>query len=259
MLFDAHSHTVFSSDSDMKAEDAIKAASEQGIGLIFTEHYDYDYKESVHFKDMDFLFDAHEYWSAYEKLRGEALLLGVEVGLTSGSIEANKSFIQQVSFDQVIGSIHAIDKLDIYYPDYYQGRTKAEAYDRYLQAMAEMVLANPYIDVLGHIDYICRYAPYDSKELEYEVHAETVDRVLEAVIKTDTVMELNTRLLGNKVAGRSLLPIYKRYYELGGRYITLGSDAHSAANVGMNFAAAQEIADAAGLKVVHFKERKMEY
>ena len=38
MIFDSHSHTSFSTDSDMTAEDALKAARARGIGLVFTEH-----------------------------------------------------------------------------------------------------------------------------------------------------------------------------------------------------------------------------
>lgn len=259
MIYDCHSHTEFSSDSEMKAEDAIEAARKLGIGLIFTEHYDFDYKESKHYKEMDFLFDAKKYWESYEALRGEALLLGVEVGLTPGSIEANRKFINEVPFDQVIGSIHAIDKLDIYYPEYYEGKKKEQAYGHYLETMADMVKANPYIDVLGHIDYICRYSPYDDKEIGYKEYHDLVDLVLMNVLDTGTVMELNTRRLDSKAVAESLLMIYARYKELGGQYVTIGSDAHKAENVGMNFKMAQDLVEFIGLKPVHFTERKIEY
>ena len=43
MIFDSHSHTEFSSDSEMKAVEAIETAKKLGIGMVFTEHYDYDY------------------------------------------------------------------------------------------------------------------------------------------------------------------------------------------------------------------------
>ena len=33
MLFDSHSHTVFSADSKMRAEEALLAARAQGLGL----------------------------------------------------------------------------------------------------------------------------------------------------------------------------------------------------------------------------------
>ena len=60
MIFDAHTHTEISSDSEMKAADALNVAEKLGIGIIFTEHFDFDYRQSVHFKDMDFLFDPKE-------------------------------------------------------------------------------------------------------------------------------------------------------------------------------------------------------
>lgn len=259
MIYDCHSHTEFSSDSEMKAEDAIEAARKLGIGLIFTEHYDFDYKESRHYKEMDFLFDAKKYWESYEVLRSESLLLGVEVGLTPGSIEANIKFINEVPFDQVIGSIHAIDKLDIYYPEYYEGKKKEQAYGHYLETMADMVKANPYIDVLGHIDYISRYSPYEDKEIGYKEYHDLVDLVLMNVLDAGTVMELNTRRLDSKAVAESLLMIYARYKELGGQYVTIGSDAHKAENVGMNFKMAQDLVEFIGLKPVHFRERKIEY
>ncbi len=259
MIFDNHSHTVFSSDSEMEAAAAIEAAARQGLGLVFTEHYDYDYVNTKHYKEMEFRFDAAEYWEKYLPYRGDGLCLGVEIGLSDTSGEANRRFLQGAPFDLVIGSIHIIDMLDLYYPDFYAGKSKEEAFGRYLAVMAGMLRENPYIDVLGHIDYICRYAVYEDKELAYGDFAEAIDQVLKAAVENDVVMELNTRRLGDSRAVQSLLPVYRRYRELGGRYITLGSDAHAAENVGMNFGAALELADELQLQTVTFRERKMEY
>ena len=119
--------------------------------------------------------------------------------------------------------------------------------------------ANPYIDVLGHIDYISRYSPYEDKEIGYKEYHDLVDLVLMNVLDAGTVMELNTRRLDSKAVAESLLMIYARYKELGGQYVTIGSDAHKAENVGMNFKMAQDMVEFIGLKPVHFKERKIEY
>ena len=43
MYFDSHIHTEFSADSEMKAAEALREAEKQGLGLVFTEHLDYDY------------------------------------------------------------------------------------------------------------------------------------------------------------------------------------------------------------------------
>lgn len=258
MIFDNHSHTQFSSDSDMVAREAIETMSQKGLGLVFTEHYDFDYRESIHYKDMDFLFDAQEYWQAYEGYRQDNLRLGVELGLTSGSIAANQEFLTKAPFDLVIGSIHALEGLDIYYPEFYQGKEQQEAYHQYLQQMQAMVEANSYIDILGHIDYIARYAPYPQPGLSYENFAQDIDGVLQAVIANDIVMELNTRRLGEPGVYQELLPIYQSYARQGGKYLSLGSDAHSTDKLGMNFSLGQQMAQACALTLVTFKERKLE-
>lgn len=259
MIYDSHSHTEVSSDSEMLAADALAAAEKLGLGLVFTEHFDYDYKETPHYRDKDFRFDPKAYWTRYEALRGDKLRLGVEVGLTDTCDAANREFVGQAPFDQVIGSIHILDNLDLYFKDFYEGKTKAEAYGRYFEAMARLVRASDYIDVLGHIDYISRYAAYENTELQYSLFADAIDQVLQAVVQCDVVMELNTRRLGNTIALKELVPVYKRYAQLGGRYVTLGSDGHTPDAIGMNFKVAQEMADALGLKIVTFCQRKMEY
>ena len=49
------------------------------------------------------------------------------------------------------------------------------------------------------------------------------------------------------------------FNELGGKCITVGSDAHDPSAIGANFKTAGEIAQLCNLKVVYFKNRKKEY
>ena len=81
--------------------------------------------------------------------------------------------------------------------------------------------------------------------------------ILRAAIETDTVLELNTRRLGSRLACKELVPVYTRYRELGGRFVTLGSDAHTADAIAANFGAAEELAAMVGLGLVTFAERRM--
>lgn len=253
MIFDSHSHTAFSADSEMEAADAIRKAQDAGVGLAFTEHLDLDYPG-----EMDFTFNPQAYWQAYEPYRNESLHLGVEIGMNEATLEGNLAFLKEVLFDIVIGSQHIVDGQDIYYPAYYEGKKKEAAFHRYYELMAANVRRyGAHIDVLGHIDYIARYAPYDNPEVSYGAFQEDIDKILRAAIETDTVLELNTRRLGNRLACKELMPVYTRYRELGGRYVTLGSDAHEASAVAVNFSAAQELAEMADLAIVTFAERRM--
>ena len=109
MIFDSHSHTAFSADSEMKAADAIAMADKAGVGLVFTEHLDFDYPG-----EMDFSFDPQAYWQAYEPYRGDNLRLGIEIGMNEAILEGNLHFLEQEPFDLVIGSQHIVDGQDIY-------------------------------------------------------------------------------------------------------------------------------------------------
>lgn len=252
MIFDSHSHTEFSGDSEMKGKDALKAAAKQGLGLVFTEHLDFDYPG-----DIDFTFDPVKYWQQYEPLRDDKLHLGVEVGMQLTTSKCSQDFVKKVPFDMVIGSLHLLAGQDLYYQDIYAGKDKPSVYHDYYQSMAENIYQHDFIDVLGHIDYIARYAPFPNSEVEYGNFADDIDAVLKAVIATDTVLELNTRRLGDRLALKELVPVYKRYYELGGRFITLGSDAHNISAIGMNFAMAEEFAEFINLQIVTFAQRKL--
>lgn len=253
MIFDSHCHTRFSADSEMQAEDALRAAEALGLGLVFTEHLDLDFPG-----DVDYTFDFGAYWQAYAPLCGDRLRLGIEVGMTPATASERETLGTDVPFDLVIGSLHVLDDKDLYFAESYAGQTKEEAYHAYFAKLAEMVRTHAYIDVLGHIDYIARYAPFENPEISYGAFTEDIDAVLRAAVEADIVLELNTRRLGARRALKELVPVYTRYRALGGRYVTLGSDAHAADAIGANFRAAKELADAVGLGIVTFHGRRRE-
>ncbi|MDY6269304.1 MAG: histidinol-phosphatase HisJ family protein [Selenomonadaceae bacterium] len=254
MIFDSHSHTSFSADSDMMADDALAAARGQGLGLVFTEHLDVDFPG-----ELDFSFDPATYWATYEKLRGDDLRLGIEVGMQAETVEVSRAFVARAPFDLVIGSVHLLHGIDIYEKECFEGHEKDELYREYFRTMAEMITCHDFVDVLGHIDYIARTAPYENPELSYGQFADDIDDVLRAAIDHDIVLELNTRRLGSRRSLKELAPIYARYHELGGKYVTLGSDAHTAEAIGTNFAIAEDFAEAMKLSIVTFSARKMEF
>ena len=252
MIFDSHMHTKYSADSEMFAADAIAKADRLGFGVVFTEHFDYDIPGGI-----DFTFVPEDYWKEYEPLRSDSLRLGVEVGMEEIARQPAADFIKRVPFDLVIGSIHLLDRLDIYYPDFYVGKDKATAYHKYFAAMAVEAEVGDF-DVLAHIDYICRAAPYDDPEIDYATFKEDIDKVLKIVIERGKVLELNTRRLNTRRSLKELVPVYSRYKELGGKYVTIGSDAHKVEAVGNYFELAIKLARELELVTVTFCNRQLE-
>ena len=255
MYFDSHVHTEFSADSEMRAVDALREAEKQGLGLMFTEHLDYDFPSAG---TEEFIFDPEAYWAKYEPLRADGtLLLGVEMGMMGSAREKNAAFVRRVPFDFVLASIHFLDVKDLYYLETFEGREKGEMYHEYFTVMRDEIYAHPFINAFAHIDYIARNAPFDNPEISYGEFTDDIDAVLRVLVETDTVIEINTRRLSAPRGIKELAPVYRRYHELGGRYVTIGSDAHVPQGIGRCYNRARELARAFDLQIVTFRERKM--
>lgn len=254
MIFDTHIHTNFSHDSGMDIEDVVLRTQQLGMGVILTEHLDLNYPDPLAFN-----LDVAAYFKEYSCFRNENLLLGIEIGLGVEDVLANRRLTEKYPFDFVLGSIHVVDNADIYDEGFYKDKTKQQVFSQYFNAMVECLKVYDFIDSLGHIDYISRYARFDDREISYSEHAAVLDQIFNIMVKNQICLEINTRRFGDEKAVESLKPLYQRYYELGGRYVTIGSDAHVPGNIGNHMAVAFELAEYCKLKMVYFKERRMEY
>lgn len=253
-MFDSHLHTDFSTDSRMKIEEAIYISQNTGINLIITEHMDLKYPE-----ENLFIFNPEDYFKEFSKYRNNNLLLGIELGMRPDCLDENRKIENSYNFDFVLGSVHIVNNMDLYYEDLYNNRSKKEAYSIYFKYMYDCVKSHSFIDSLGHIDYIARYARYDDQEIYYEEFSDLIDPILKLLAEMDKSIEINTRRFSNTLAVENLKKIYKRFRELGGNTVTIGSDSHSADSIGRGAKEAAEMAEACGLKIVYYKNRKPQY
>ena len=141
-------------------------------------------------------------------------------------------------------------------PPYYEGRSKQEAYERYFQTMIDCVKAYDFVDSLGHIDYIARYAPYADPEIYYHDFSDAIHELLSVVVQKNIALEINTRRFDDQQVIEHLLPIYQKFHDLGGKYVTLGSDAHRPTAVASHLQDAWKLAQRCGLQAVYYEERQ---
>lgn len=254
MIFDTHIHTKFSTDSTMPIEEVINTSKKLGIGVCLTDHLDLAYPN----KD-EFQLDIPGYFKEYSKYRNEQLLLGIEIGLSYRFHKENSLIAKSNPFDYVIGSIHAVFDEDIYLSYGKNITSKQEYFDTYLKYMLSCINEYKDFDSLAHIDYPCRYCPFENQELIYSEHADILDEVFKALISSNKVIELNTARIANKTSFENLVTIYNRYSELGGKYITIGSDAHTPENIARNFALTNSFLERTNLRSIYFKNRKPEF
>ena len=252
MLFDTHLHTKFSADSKMSIEDAILSAKQQNIGLVLTEHLDYDFPG-----DDIYEFNPQQYFQEYSSYQSKTLYLGIEVGMQEHTLIQSKKFVESAPFDQVICSLHLLEGKDLFYESCYT-EDKHTVYLNYLNTMIKLIKQHDFANILGHVDYICRYAPYAKKDICYEEFHDTIDILWQTIIDKGIVPELNTRRFDNSNNISILLKLYERYAMLGGKYVSIGSDAHKPENIGFAFKEAYALLDKLNLQPVYFVNRQMQ-
>lgn len=265
-LCDYHIHTHYSSDSSEKPENIIRHAIDSGLAEIcFTDHMDLGYPYTTEYENPAFVFDTEAYYRELSALRDKyagdiKIKIGVELGLIPYLKERNKAVADSVPFDFIIGSTHQIDGKDPYYPEFWARRDCDDVVNEYFVLTYDNVRTYSDYDVYGHLDYITRYAPDKSYRFDYMKHFDIIDCILKEIIRTGHGIELNTSPLCKGLDRTNPCPeIVKRYKELGGETITIGSDAHIFKNVGGHFDTAREILLSCGFKYYSvFTDRKME-
>jgi histidinol-phosphatase (PHP family) len=50
----------------------------------------------------------------------------------------------------------------------FTGMARQPLYQRYLERLSEIIEMVPDHDIIGHFDYICRYAPYSDRKMRYK-------------------------------------------------------------------------------------------
>lgn len=239
-IVDNHTHCDFSHDSSSPAEDMIRRARDLGLSYFaITDHCD---KDCAVLPDFGWVrqIDLPKRFETIERLRDQYRSeIAVAVGLEYGYLaEANDLYAQIAAdypTDVIINSVHLICKEDCYFQSFFDTRTKTQAYEQYLQAVSDSVDAPYDYDIIGHIGYVIRKAPYDDKILRRADYPDRIDEILRKIIAKGKALELNSHAEGT---GLDFLPetdTVRRYRELGGELVTFGSDAHAPANIARNY------------------------
>lgn len=263
MLWDTHLHTNFSGDSKADPKDMAESAINKGLGgICFTDHMDLDYREQPGYFDLDFM----NYHKKMHSLQQEyadifPIYKGIELGLQPHIVAENNKILTENDFDFVIGSTHVVNHIDIYYPSFYENRKEDDCYRQYFEETLLNAKSDVNFDVYGHLDYVIRYGPNKDKFYSYAKFADIIDEILYTLIQKGKGIELNTA--GFKYGLEHAHPtesILKRYKELGGEILTLGSDGHAPEQIAWDFYKIPAILKECGFDYFTvFKNRKPEF
>lgn len=258
---DYHFHTSCSPDSIEPLENQIKSAFSRGITkLCSTDHWDLVDEETPTLSPC-----LHCWLAETQKQilpQGLDLCFGVEVGEGYVRPDAVEAMLAQHPFDFVIGSVHAINCTDFAQgTSIYHGISRcttpedySQFFDDYFKALLKQS-QETFFDSLAHINYPFRYLPQGSP-ITLTSYLEETTAVLENLIKRDKVFEINT------TRGQTVdlwEPILKRYQEIGGKYVTIGSDSHRKEDMSQGIPEAVALLKSLGYSsFAIFKNRQLE-
>lgn len=247
--FDLHTHTNFSFDSNQDILGLIEKAKELGLKyLAITDHFDNGSKYAAQQLDISEYYKTLSSYKETAKERGVELLIGIEMGYMPQKNDENARIIQEYPFDYVLNSLHEVDGKDCYFPEYHEGKDRFTSYNAYFEKVLESVDAPYYYSAIGHLGYVARKAPFSPKEFKYAEFQDVLDKILKKIIEKQKILEINSSAEGLAEPTIPCREIIKRYYDLGGRLVTFGSDAHSLVRLGDKFETVSGILKDIGFK-----------
>ena len=255
---DAHLHTDLSPDSDVPIDAYAAAALERGIAeLAITDHVDFEPGAPAFgystFADRERVVrEAAERWGP----RGVTIRFGVELTYDRGWEADIRDHLARHTYDFTIGSVH--DRVDSPYQasrvrSWVAGRSLAEIVEPSFSEV-EAAARSGLFDAIGHLDVVKRYLhPHVSKETLASA-PELYEPMLRALVDSGTALEINTSGLRHPVGETyPSAAVVARFRELGGRAITVGSDAHRRDHFAWALADGYNEAEAAGFRSLAFR------
>ena len=262
-LIDMHIHSDNSSDAEHSVTLICEKAIAKGLRAIaITDHY-----EALDCEKHNNFITCRQ--SVFETKKARLVFNGqlvISVGVELGSPLRNMEMTEQIlknDYDFVLASVHRIKGKKKYLSelDYSrEGNAPELIMARYYDEIIETTEWNRF-DALAHLTYPLRYFPA-SKLCEYDImqHREQLEHILKTIIANGKAIEINTNgseyiTKGITASFHPCFELLKMFKELGGQFVTVGSDAHDANCVGQGISNAYDMLQSAGFKYVTYYQK----
>jgi histidinol-phosphatase (PHP family) len=255
---DLHVHSTCSGDGVSSLAEHAHRAAELGLAEVgFCEHQDFDPRDRSYLFLDPARYD-RELAAARAAAPGVRLRQGIEITYQAGLEAQIRPWLAGHAWDFVVASVHLVDYGDdwaiISEPHavsaYFKTHSQRQAYVPYFEELLRAVESG-LGDVLGHFDLVKRYGtahygPFQPADFEDEIRA-----VLRSAVRRGMGLEINTSGL-RQAPGEPYpaLTVLRWYRQLGGEVLTIGSDAHRAADLGAGIPEALDLARQAGFRAI---------
>ena len=261
---DSHVHTEYSHDSRCTVAECAAAALERGLAAItVTDHCDISFCRDE--SNLDNVKLSAEDARRVDEEIGDrlAVISGVELGDGEWNPSLARSLAAYDGFEVILGSVHSVP-----YKNYgmafscvnFGGWKKEELVgfmNRYFDEVLEMIRTFDF-NILSHLTVPLRYinGKY-GHGISAELFYPAIERILSEIIERGIALEINTSTYAAMSVTLPDEAILRMYKELGGRLVSLGSDAHIPELVASNFSRAAEMIKKCGFdSYVYMRNKK---
>ncbi|MCL2030667.1 MAG: histidinol-phosphatase HisJ family protein [Oscillospiraceae bacterium] len=251
LIFDMHVHTKYSCDSSSEMDALCAEAVRKGVrSMCLTDHVDCNcHDDGYGYYDAEGFF--RDFSAAREKYTGKLeLLCGIEFAEPHLYPERLAEHTRR-PYDYVLGAIH------FWYQNMFAsqlvetGVPVEVCYEHYWNEMLAAVRAGGF-DCVAHTDFPKRYYG------ELRFGAEILREICSEMVRRGICLEINTSTLrkgfSETMPDKAILEVYKA---CGGRYVTVGSDAHHTGDVAAGWEYAAGLIGGFGFEEVVFRRRAM--
>jgi histidinol-phosphatase (PHP family) len=219
--------------------------------VCFTEHLEVNL-----FSDTAWNRDIAEYRDFFNRIEAEGVRVrfGIEAGIScsDGDVPELEEKLGGLPLDFVIASVHSPNGDDVLGPQWTAGKSASSVFSEYIQKILDGIkrVDPSCYSCVGHIDFPTRFLPdVQDPRMFYSHAADELDELFRYLISRGKCVEINTGIY--RSIGKMPIPggdWLRRYVELGGEFVTFGSDAHSPDQIGHRFREATEMAKHSGVK-----------
>ena len=237
-MADMHTHSLFSFDGHAAIMEMCEAAVSCGVDILaVTDHFDTDGITEGFYDPYDMTTARAAVKDAADRYRDQlTLIYGIELGQPYTYPDVADRLLQEARFDLVIGSLHNLIHVpDFFYINFHEMPLALckRLWERSIEEIYTKLIRYPHIDILAHLTYPLRYMSQAGRHIDLKEYTQQLTPLLQELIGRNICLEVNTSGL-RQGCGCTLpdMDVVRLYHSLGGRLISVGSDAHSPKDVG---------------------------
>lgn len=265
LLYNCHVHSLHSHDSSATIEEICQSAISCGInGIAITDHCDCEYAAADHAYDRiaASVRDAQQAKEAYASEL--TVMAGVELGDALFDPQFAEKMLISFPYDVILGSVHAVrsEKDDRPFSLInFSAWTQNDIYVYMKQYFADLLetIETFDVDVLSHLTVPLRYISGKyGKKVDLTLFQDPIERILHRAIDMGITLEVNTQNTSESFEGmHPSREIVSLFFGLGGKLVSLGSDAHTPENVGTGLNAGIRLLNSCGIhEACFFRNRQ---